>query len=155
MLQTFAALLTSRHYVVRGDSMAPAFDPGHLLLVKRAVPGSGLSRGDLVIVRDPRDSKSRYVKRVVGLPGERIQLLEGLLYVDGNHLAEPYLGGLPASLGLEDKVWGLGEGEYFVLGDNRPRSTDSRAFGPVDAGLIVGSVWFRYWPPGKWGKAGR
>ena len=154
LLQTFAALLTSRHYVVRGDSMAPTLGSGHLLLMRPGGPPSGLSRGDLVIVRDQRDPKSRYLKRVVGLPGERIQLFEGLLYVDGGHLAEPYLGGLPASLGLEDKVWGLGEGEYFVMGDNRARSTDSRAFGPVDAGLIVGKVWFRYWPLSKWGKLG-
>ena len=153
MLQTLAALLTSRHYVVRGDSMAPTFGPGHLLLVTR-VPPSGLSRGDLVIVPDPRDPKSRYLKRVVGLPGERIQLLEGLLYVDGEHLAEPYLGGRPASPGLEDRWWGLGESEYFVLGDNRARSTDSRAFGPVDGGLIVGKVWFRYWPFSKRGNVG-
>ena len=151
LLQTLAALLTSRHYVVRGDSMAAAFGSGHLLLVRR-VPPSGLCRGDLVIIRDPRDPKSRYLKRIVGLPGERIQFFEGLLRVDGEHLVEPYIGGLPASLGVEENMWSLAEGEYFVLGDNRGRSTDSRAFGPVDAGLIVGQVWFRYWPLDKWGR---
>ena len=147
-----AALLTSRLYVVRGDSMRPAFEPAHHLLVSRmAYAVSAPSRGDVVIVHDPRGTGRRYLKRVVGLPGEEVRLLDGVLFLDGVRLEEPYLEGRPAALGLGERVWKLGTGESFVLGDNRLRSTDSREFGPVRQRLIVGKAWLRYWPPRKWG----
>jgi signal peptidase I len=108
----------------------------------------------VVVVVAPGDSHLRYVKRVVGLPGEEVRILDGALLVDGARLIEPYLGGLPSSVGLGDSVWGLGPEEYFVLGDNRLRSTDSREYGPVGARLIVGKAWFRYWPLRGWGVIG-
>ena len=152
VLRGVAALLTSRFYIVRGDSMRPAFEPGQRFLVNRAAYASSTpSRGDVVVVRDPRDGSRRYLKRVVGLPGEEVRVLDGMLYVDGTHLVEPYLGGLPSSPGLGERAWRLGVEENMVLGDDRLRSTDSREFGPVSAGLIVGKVWFRYWPLRRWG----
>jgi signal peptidase I len=147
------ALLSSRRYVVRGDSMRPTLESGHHLLVRRmsnADPGPRL--GDLVIIRDPRHAGKRHLKRIVGRPGEEVRILDGMLFVDGVHLAEPFLGGLPSDLGVGERVWRLGSGEYFALGDNRLRSTDSREHGPISAGLIVGKVWLRYWPLLKWGR---
>ena len=150
-----AQVLTSIHYAVRGDSMGPGFKSGQMLLVsRRALSGSGPSRGDVVIVRDPRDSRKALLKRVVGLPGEDVRLRDGMLFVDGEQHAEPYLGGGPETLGLEEKSWRLGDDEYFVMGDNRSRSTDSREFGPVGRMSIRGRAWFRYWPPGAWGQVG-
>ena len=70
-------------------------------------------------------------------------LEDGLLYVDGAVLDEPYLGGLPPTLGLESRRWRMGSDEYFVMGDNRVRSTDSREYGPVRADLLVGRVLLR------------
>ena len=87
------------------------------------------------------------------MAGEEVRLEEGLLYVDGAVLDEPYLGGLPSTLGLESRRWRVGPDEYFVMGDNRVRSTDSREYGPVKADLLVGRVLLRYWPPRRWGMA--
>ena len=146
-------LLGSKPYVVRGGSMRPTFEPGQHLLVSRvAYSGSSPSRGDVVIVRDPRDGGRRILKRVVGLPGETVAVREGTLLVDGEALAELYLGGLPASLGMEEWACAIRDDEYVVLGDRRWRSTDSREFGPVRTELIVGRAWFRYWPPRTWGR---
>ena len=147
-----AGLLASHLYVVRGQSMEPSLEPGSLLLVNRVAYASAPpSRGDLVIVGGPGEISRRTLKRVVGLPGEEVRIHDGLLYVDGDQAVEPYLGGLPASLGLVDRTWSLQSGEYFVMGDNRVRSTDSREYGPVGAGQILGKAWFRCWPPGTWG----
>ena len=88
----------------------------------------------------------------MGLPGEQVRLSEGVVLVDDRELPEPYLGGLPASPGLAEGAWRLGNGEFFVMGDNRGHSTDSREFGPITSGRIIGRAWFRFWPPGRWGR---
>ena len=142
-------------YTVRGESMMPSFQPGDRLL---ALPGAygrkPPARGVAVVVDSPAAPGDRYLKRIVGLSGEEVRLSEGYLWIDGEHLDEPYLGGLPASLGLEERVWKLAQDEVFVMGDNRARSTDSREFGPVGAGLIVARVSFRWWPLRRWGWVG-
>ena len=140
----------SNHYVVRGISMRPAFHPGHRLLVA-STDECRLTRGVAVIVDVPTGRGTRYLKRVVGLPGEHVRIEDGLLFVDNVHLLEPYLKGMPASLGLGFIDWTLKSDEYFVLGDDRARSTDSRKFGPIKQGQIIGIVWFRYWPLSSWG----
>ena len=142
-------------YSVRGTSMAPSFQSGDRLLIgrrvyRRASPG----RGEVVVVRDPRDPSEHYLKRVVGLPGEEVRLAEGMLFIDGEQLAEPYLGGLPASPGLGEAAWTLGEDRYFVMGDNRAHSTDSREFGPIAPRDVVGKVRFRLWPLSRSGRVG-
>ncbi|MCL0099524.1 signal peptidase I [Dehalococcoidia bacterium] len=109
-------------------------------------------RGDIVVVNEPGEGKRHFLKRLVGLPGETVMFDEGLMWIDGKHLAEPYLNGLPAALGLGYMEWILTTGEYFVLGDNRFHSTDSRAFGPIILKDIVGKAWFRYWPYSKIGR---
>lgn len=148
-------VLTSRHYIVRGDSMTPTLRNGDVVLVTglgRAKAGPG--RGDVVVVGEAPPGERRDIKRVVGLPGEAVRFYEGVLYVGGAPLAEPYLGGLPAVLGLKEVAWTLGAGEYFLLGDNRAHSTDSRAYGPVERSRVIGRAWWRYWPPGRAGRVG-
>ncbi len=145
----------SHLYRVTGESMHPSFRAGDWLLVRldahrRAAP----ARGDLVIVRDPRKTTEKYLKRVVGLPGEEVKIRDGELRIDGGRLSEPDLDGLPSSVGLETKSWRLGQSQYFVVGDNRTHSTDSREFGAVDVGLIVGKATRRVWPPSRWGVVG-
>jgi signal peptidase I len=105
--------------LVQGESMLPTLRPGQRIAVGplRGPP----ARGDLVVVRAPQ-SKLEVVKRVVGLPGERVRLADGFQVT-------------------------LGPGEYLVLGDNRAASTDGRAFGPVTTAAMVGRVRFAYWPP--------
>ncbi len=132
--------------------MNPTFTPGDQLLVSRTRQARvDISRGDVVVVRDPRDGQRRYLKRVVGLPGERVQHIEGVLLVNGNTIDEDYLGGLPPVIGLQQATWDLSDQQYFVLGDNRAHSTDSREFGPIRYDDIVGIARFRYWPLSKAG----
>jgi signal peptidase I len=135
--------------LVKGGSMAPTLDPGHRIAVG---PLDRLPvRGELVVVRraPQRGAPGSFevVKRVVGLPGERVRLVDGGLEVDGRKVAEPYLQP-PGGIGDgEDLDVTLGAGQYLVLGDHRAASTDGRDFGPVPASALVGRVRFAYWPP--------
>ncbi len=140
-------------YAVEGVSMRPNFEPGDILLVRRgAYESRPPRRGDVVIAHDSSDSGRSYLKRIVGLPGEEVSLSEGMLYVDGSHLAEPYLEGLPACIGLESISWRLGAGEFFIMGDNRAHSADSRSFGPLAQNHIAGKVQLRLWPLNRLGR---
>lgn len=134
-------------YVVRGHSMTPTFSPGDRLLVRQTPSRTfGFHRGDVVVVRDGPDGERRHLKRVIGLPGESVQQSVGALFINDDPIVEDYLGGLPAVIGLDDDTWNLGDDEYFLLGDNRAHSTDSRQLGPAKLGDIDGTVWFRFWP---------
>jgi signal peptidase I len=125
--------------LVRGGSMRPTLEPGQRIAVAPLVRPP--ARGDLVVVARPRQLE--VVKRVVGLPGERVRLRGGRLEVDGAAVAEPYLAGSEAGeLDLR-----LGPAEYLVLGDHRAASTDGRDFGPVGADALLARVAFAYWPP--------
>jgi signal peptidase I len=107
-------------------------------------------RGDFVILQSPVNNDVDFVKRIVGLPGERLKILNGNVYINGDILDEPYL---QAGVFTDSKSY-LSEnqeieipmGQFFVMGDNREHSSDSRDFGPVPQGNIVGHVVFRFWP---------
>ncbi len=137
--------------LVRGESMRPTLVPGQRIAV--GPPREPLRRGAIVVLRRPDREGLEVVKRVVGLPGERVRLLGGRLEVDGREIPEPYLA--RAGVAGQRPSWTdaavvdvrLGEGEYLVLGDHRDASSDGRAFGPVRAADLVGSVRFAYWPP--------
>ncbi len=126
--------------LVRGASMRPTLDPGQRIAVAPLLRPP--ARGDLVVLRSPR--RVEVVKRVVGLPGERVRLSAGRLEVDGREVPEPYLPGPPSAGELDLQ---LGPAQYLVLGDHRAASTDGRDFGPVGADALVGRVRFAYWPP--------
>ena len=145
-------LVSSRPYVVRGASMTPSLRPGDQVLVDAAAYGEvEPARGDVVVFSNPHGEGRRDIKRVLGLPGERVVMAKGMLYVGERQVAEPYLGGLPSSVGLGESEWDLGAGKFLVLGDNRAHSTDSRDFGPIQRDRIVGRAWVRYWPFRSWG----
>ena len=149
--RTMKRLVSSRPYVIRGASMTPTLQPGdHVLVDVSAYLEAGPDRGDIVVFYSPQAEGRRDIKRVVGLPGERVVMAEGMLFVSGDQLSEPYLGGLPSSVGLGESAWDLGAGEYLVLGDNRAHSTDGREFGPIGGDRIVGRAWVRYWPVRAW-----
>jgi signal peptidase I len=145
--------------LVEGDSMRPTLLPGQRVAVGPL--DRPPRRGDLVVVRRdppgpgptrPTPSGFEVVKRVVGLPGERVRLVAGRLEVDGVEVAEPYLGGPGGNAGAPHADAGdldvrLGEDQYLVLGDHRAASTDGRDFGPVPAAALTGRVRFAYWPP--------
>ena len=139
-------------YVVRGHSMSPTFSPGDRLIVRRTPRRSfAFARGELVVVRNGPDGERRHLKRIIGFPRESVRQSEGVLLVRDRPLDEDYLGGLPAVIGLDDITWNLGDDEFFLLGDNRAHSTDSRQLGPAKLDDIEGTVRFRYWPPHKLG----
>lgn len=134
-------------YVVRGQSMTPTFSEGDRLLVSPIVGRSySFVRGDVVVVRDRSDGNRRHLKRLIGFPRESIRQSDGVLLLNDLPLDEDYLGGLPAAIGLDDHTWNLENGEFFLLGDNRAHSNDSRQLGPVKLDDIVGAVRFRFWP---------
>lgn len=136
-------------YRVQGQSMAPTLRQGDYVLVRACEQiGRAPRRGDIVVVAL---GEGRHVKRIVGLPDERVVFTEGALLIDGQRLTEPYLRGLPPYLGLTDTDISLAPDEYFVMGDNRLRSTDSRHGGPVARSSIVGRAIGRVWPPLRWG----
>lgn len=128
--------------------MSPTLRDGDLALVAKR--GRSLARGRIAVVRAAAAGAAGgmvQVKRVVGLPGERVELREGSLFIDEAHRPEPYLGGLPANVGLDRAEWRLGAGEYFVMGDNRARSVDSRRYGPIGEDAVLGVLAARIWPP--------
>jgi signal peptidase I len=131
--------------LVKGDSMAPTLRPGQRIAVAPLVRPP--ARGDLVVLARPRPAGDlEVVKRVVGLPGERVRLGPGGLEVDGRTVPEPYLTGGPGG-GSGELDLRLGPAQYLVLGDHRVASTDGRDFGPVGADALLGRVRFAYWPP--------
>ena len=108
-------------------------------------------RGQIIAFRHPADTGKVYVKRIVGLPGEYVTLEDGWVSIEGQPLREPYISdgmqGATRSAGATQ--WLNDADEFWVLGDNRQDSEDSRVFGPVSRRLILGKVWFRYWPPAR------
>jgi signal peptidase I len=104
------------------------------------------------VLRHPAQNHRIYIKRIVGLPDESISLRNGVVCIGDLPLHETYLTSFHNLHRTTDREWWMGPHEYFVMGDNRSDSEDSRIFGPVSRDLIVGSVWFRYWPLRAWGK---
>ena len=105
-------------------------------------------RGDIIILRPPTDNSKDFIKRIIALPGERLLISDGIVYINGHKLDEPYLPEAWTTL----NNWGGPDGEvvppndYFVMGDNRNRSQDSRIFGFISRDRIDGKAWFRIWP---------
>jgi signal peptidase I len=140
--------LTGR-YEVQSISMEPTLHEGQYLIVSKITYlFHSPERGD-VIVLDPPNGKSTipYIKRIVGLPGESIEVRDGRVWIDGTALNEPYISGPPSY--RQKRI--LGENEYMVLGDNRNNSSDSHVWGALPRENIIGKSIFRYWPPEKWG----
>lgn len=152
-------LVVLEPFTVPSDSMLPTLQPGdHIVVDKLALDFRSIHRGDVVVFRAPPGIGSPYpylVKRVVGLPGDVVsEDGQGNVAIDGQDISEPYLypgsetTGLPSGPGGGIRV---PAGEYFVMGDNREHSEDSRGFGPIPRSSIVGVVVARIWPPSRWG----
>lgn len=130
---------------IASASMEPTLAEGDVVLVSRSAPDvCDLRRGDLVVFDDPRNG-DRAVKRVVGLPGEEVVILDGVLHVDGRATEEPWVD--PELVrGSFMPTFRVQEGGVFVLGDNRTNSLDSRDYGPLDADDLNGRVLVTLWP---------
>ncbi len=136
-------LFLAQATIVYGQSMEPNLSERQRLIIdKVSYRFYPPQRNDIVVINMPGMSEM-LVKRVIGLPGETVELRRGVVYVNGEPLPEPF----PHDLGYQSTPpMTLGPLSYFVMGDNRDNSNDSRAFGPVKREYIVGRVWLRYWP---------
>ena len=169
-LLVFMALhLSIQNYRVEGPSMEPTLEQDEYLIVNKLVylrldPAGVASalpfyeaeedetegylfqspkRGEVVVFRSPRDADRDFVKRVIGLPGDTVEMVNGTVYINGLQLLEPYI------IKNDNTTMGPVEiepGTLFVLGDNRGASNDSRSWGPVPAENLIGRAWVRFWP---------
>ena len=176
VLLTVAIFLSVRlvvqNFRVEGASMDPTLHSGQFLLINKVayarVDGTpveqivppkngktslhylfgGPSRGDIIVFRAPGQGDKDFIKRVIGLPGDTVQIKDGRVIVNGVQLDEPYIVH-KASYDMESKR--VPSDQFFVLGDNRPNSSDSHVFGFISADSIIGRAWVSYWPPDLWG----
>lgn len=138
-------------FQVNGQSMLPNFeDRDYLVIDEITYRFRDPERGEVVVFRYPKDRTQYFIKRIIGLPGETIRVRDGSLFlvVDGTETKvdeETYLPSTTATTGNEQEVV-LGEDEYYVLGDNRSASSDSRSWGALPRSDIVGRAWVRAWP---------
>jgi signal peptidase I len=161
-----------QNFRVEGASMDPTLHGGQYLLINKVVyartdgtlleqfftdatPDDGVNfvfggpqRGDIIVFRSPGQSDKDFIKRVIALPGETVRINKGQVFVNGERLPEPYVRHR-ANYDLEQKT--VPPGSYFVLGDNRPNSSDSHLGWFVPANNIIGKAWVSYWPPTYWG----
>ncbi len=132
-------------------SMEPTLTRGSLVMVnKLAYKFGSPQRGDVIVFHYPPNPEQQYIKRVIGLPGERVSIANGKVYINGVELEEPYIQ-VPTQRGGE---WLVPENALFVMGDNRNNSADSRVWGMVPMDYLIGKALFVYWPPDKWGVLG-
>ena len=177
LIVLFMIQISAQNYRVHGQSMEPTLEDAQYLMVNklsylrmdlerlsqlvpfwdsqqgavRHTPFAGPpERGDIIVFQRAGGAERNFVKRVIGLPGERVEIRNGQVFIDREELEEPYL--IPSSR-FGDMLCiphssncRVGENEYFVLGDNRTDSQDSRSWGSIREDDIVGEVWFTYWP---------
>lgn len=136
-------------FVVEGESMYPTFkDSDYLIIDEFSYRFSDPERGDVIVFRYPNNPSVFYIKRIIGLPGETVRIERGTVTVTATSgeavtLSEPYVVNEDATYTLDAT---LGQEQYFVMGDNRPRSSDSRVWGPLPKEDIMGRAFFRLFP---------
>jgi signal peptidase I len=148
--------------VVEGTSMLPNLHEGERLIVDKLIyykfksfSAGHIERGDVVVFWYPVNPDQSFVKRVIGMPGETVEIRNGQVFVSGKQISEPYLDPAnTASMGSLNSTL-VTSGHYFVMGDNRDNSSDSRVWGLVPEKYIYGKVFFRYWSPANIGIIGK
>jgi signal peptidase I len=156
VLQTFVA----QPFQVRQVSMLNTIEDGQYVLVDKLTPHfDGYHRGDIIVFTPPAnaevESGKPYIKRIVGVAGDKVAIHDGQVFVNGTALAEPYLysvdGKAQPTVAHGTATWDVPTGDLFVMGDHRERSSDSRDFGPITISSVVGRAWLRYWPLAAFG----
>lgn len=136
-------------YRVQGHSMLPTLHEGEYLIInKLSYYLDEPRRGDIIVLHFPRDRSREYIKRVIGLPGDEIEISDSTVRVNGVPLEEPYINGTAA---YRSATWTVPQGHYFVMGDNRNNSSDSRSWSFLPRDDIVGKAWLIYWQIEDWG----
>lgn len=161
-----------QNFRIEGISMEPNFHDGQFLFINRwsYCPGFHLDlapidlhwsrevclwqpgRGDVIVFRYPRDPSKDYIKRVIGLPGEKVEVRHGEVFINDRRLAEPF-GPNPGTYSSPPSI--VPPGQVYVMGDNRNNSSDSHLWGPLPESFIVGRAWLSYWPRQDWGMVPR
>ncbi len=149
-------LFVAQFHKVSGNSMFPTYHNGDYLITEKVSYRLGEpKKGDVIVLKNPRDESQDFIKRIIALPGDTIKIGNKTVVVNGRVLNESYLpSGTPTHAGAfltEDQTVNAGPDQYFVLGDNRNHSSDSREWGSVTKKEIVGKAFFRYWPPQSMG----
>ena len=140
-----------QNYRIESHSMEPTFYEGQFILVNKLAYRFGAPhRGDVIVFHNPNNTNEDYIKRVIGLPGDTVEIQGQSVLINGGRLDEPY----EMNELRPDTYFGpyLVEPDHlFVMGDNRPNSKDSRSFGQLSSDLVVGKAWVRVWPISKFG----
>ncbi|MGQ9571687.1 MAG: signal peptidase I [Dehalococcoidia bacterium] len=158
-----------QNFKVEGSSMFPSLEDGQYIIVNKLAYAQfdlgifdflpffdagedstrhlfgGPGRGDVVVFQSPTNPDRDFIKRVIGLPGDEVEIRDGLVYINGEPLDEPYISGTTTCLSRWCSLT-VPEEHFFVLGDHRNNSSDSRQFGPIPEKNIIGKAWFSYWP---------
>lgn len=145
----FAAInAVSARIRVDGESMEPTLHSGEFVIVNKLAYSLGKPKtGDVIVFRFPRDPDQEYIKRVIGVPGDRVTIKGGIVYINDHALEESYIASKP----VYESTWDVPANSLFVLGDNRNNSSDSHSWGMVSMDYVIGKAIFVYWPPTDWG----
>lgn len=141
---------------VKGNSMYPTYHDGEYILTdKISYRLNKPERGDVIVFKSPKDQEVDFIKRIIGLPGETVKVTNGKVYVNNKQLSEPYLPASsvtrPGLFSREGTAITVTSDNYYVLGDNRDHSSDSREWGLVNTDEFIGRVFFRYFPFDRFG----
>lgn len=152
----FLYLLILQPHKIDGASMEPNFHHGEYLLTdKISYRFNEPKRGEVIVFKAPPDYSDEYIKRIIGLPGEKIELKDNHIYINDNALNEYYIPQntqtQPKKFISEGRVYTIPDNAYVVFGDNRSHSLDSRDLGFIERKYITGRAWFVYWPPDQLG----
>ena len=157
VVQTFVA----QPYKIQQESMHGTLEPNQYVLVDKLTPRfDSYSRGDIIVFNPIQrldsctsagtpleaEGTTPYIKRVIGEPGDQVELRNGSVWINGVRLNEPYTQGRPTDVTGGQSSWTVPQGRLFVMGDNRPNSADSRQFGAICISDVIGRAWARYWP---------
>jgi signal peptidase I len=151
-------LFIAQPYQVQQESMENTLMPDQYILVDKLTPRfDSFHRGDIVVFNPPSGweqdpTGTPYVKRIIGVGGDTVEIRDGSVFVNGEQLKEGYLfGNQPTQVPGSTSKWKLTADQYFVMGDHRQASQDSREFGPITKESIIGRAWLRYWPVNDFG----
>lgn len=137
----------SQNFRIEGSSMEPTLQEGQYLIVNRlSYFLDEPERGDIIVLHFPNDRSRDFIKRIIGLPGDTVAISNGEVRVNGALIDEPYI----KDPSPNNQTWTVPEDSFFVMGDNRRNSSDSRSWSSLPEDDIIGKAWVVYWPPKDW-----
>ena len=145
-------LFIAQPHKVSGSSMVPNFHDGDYILTEKVTyKFKEPQKGDVIVLKNPREESQDFIKRVIAIQGDSVQIINGQFIVNDQRVIESYITPETSTRGgnflREGEIISIGQDQYFVVGDNRNHSSDSREWGTVTKKLIIGKVFLRYWPP--------